>query len=836
MNPPATTIQFKKSPAQFLMEWKAERALSATGKVIAYLVIACSIVALIIHIVFASAQSTIPIISLDDGHPLSRLVWLLLLCDLGALYVLSEVKRRQEYTSKNDVYSYMDYQTRVLLAQNLTSSWSRNQQLTSRSLLQEILKTSSMTMLLLRLEVNPSSVYESIDQLGDTNPVALTEHVPQIDEQLQEWLIVSAERALGRGDERFGVADIFLTFLSEDEAVNKFFQTIDLTPEKFATVLGWLSTKDHLSQEYNQLHQQYMHTGSRNKAWTSVPTPMLDHYGQDMSVLASYGGIPLISVREPAVDEAVRILSRGNKNSLIIVGEPGVGKSTIVERIALRMAEENVPEPLKDKRLVHIDVSALHGDQKGFSSAFEEVISEAERSGNVIIYISDLQDLVTESSAGLPVVELLLPILERSRMQIIGATTMRQYHEQIEQSASITSAFGVLQVPEVGEAEAVTILEETAIQLEYRNHVAISLKAIEAAVHLSAQYIHDRVLPEKAIDILDEASVMVSTDKRQMVTENDIRTVIAQRTNIPVTTVNQSEQSTLLNMEKLLHNRVIGQDEAVKAISAALRRSRAGLSDTHRPIGTFLFVGPTGVGKTELAKGLAEIYFHSEEAMIRLDMSEYQDTESTVRLIGQKGVDGLLTGPVRAKPFTLILLDEFEKAATDIRNLFLQVFDDGRITDGQGRVVDFQNSIIIATSNAGSLEIQDAVKSGQSYEQIKDQLVSNILPKIYSPELLNRFDGVIVFRPLDQSEVVQIARLQIGKVIAQVKQSSGIDIVVTDAAVQKLAHDGFDPSYGGRPLRRVIQDKLESPLANMILAKGVSRGQQLVIDQSDLAQ
>ena len=354
-------------------------------------------------------------------------------------------------------------------------------------------------------------------------------------------------------------------------------------------------------------------------------------------------------------------------------------------------------------------------------------------------------------------------------------------------------------------------------------------------MHLSEQYIHDQVLPEKAIDVLDEAVVLASQNKKQTVSEDDIRTIITQRTKVPVATLDQSEQKLLLNLEQELHGRVIGQEEAVTAVSEALRRARAGLQDTNRPIGTFLFVGPTGVGKTELAKALAGTYFKDEQALVRLDMSEFQDASAVSRLVGEGNKEGLLTGPVRNRPFALVLLDEFEKAAQEIRNLFLQVIDDGRITDGAGHVVDFKNCILIATSNAGSLDIQTAVQAGQDYATIKNRLMEQVLPKIYTPELLNRFDGIIVFKSLVEADILQIARLEVAHVIKRLHDNSGIEAEVADDAVSTLAHLGFDPVFGARPLRRVIQEKLEGPLAQKVLAGGLKRGDHLTITQADLA-
>ncbi len=831
----APHIQFKQSPAQFVRAWRTERTLSTVGRIISFGVLALSLITFILQTIQASGNGEFPVLSLWNSEPLTHVTWLLFLADIGALYLLDEIRRREHYSSKDDVFSYLDHASRSFIAQSLGAAAAQGQQLNQLMILQLMMQTSYMRVLLSHLELNVEAVQTSLQ--GALTPPATpsTAHEAQLSPELQNYLAISATRAIARGDASFGLPDLFLTLLEKEPTVLQFFEPLSITPERFAVVLGWLSTKDHLFQEYHHLKEQRMHTGPKNQAWTSVPTPHLDRFGHDLTISAAYGNVPLISVRDKEVEEAIRVLSRSTKSSLLIVGEPGVGKTAIVERIALRMLGEGVPVALHDKRLVQLDVAALHGSGEGFSAAFEQVLNEAERAGNVILFIPNLQDLATEQSSGVAVAELLLPILERSRMQVIGATTVKEYHEQIEQNASFSKAFGVVEVPEMDEKSAVVVLEEAAMQLEARHHVTISLKAIQAAVSLSAQYIHDRVLPEKAIEVLDESAVMAAAAKRPIVTESDVRTVLSQKTNVPISDVQKGEQDLLLNLETVLKTRVVGQDQAVSAVSQSLRRARAGLSDSNRPIGTFLFVGPTGVGKTELARALSEVYFHGQEAMVRLDMSEFQDERSISRLIGTANTDGLLTAPVRTHPFTLLLLDEFEKGSDSVRNLFLQVFDEGRITDGAGHVIDFKTSIIIATSNAGSLEIQESLRAGATYEQVQQTLVSTILPQIFRPELLNRFDGVIVFKPLSTGEITAIAKLQIQQVIEQTYKTSGVKLQVTDGVIEQLAAAGFDPTLGGRPLRRVIQDKLEAPLANKILAGQARRGQTVTIDVGDLS-
>ncbi|MDP3245072.1 MAG: AAA family ATPase, partial [bacterium] len=385
--------------------------------------------------------------------------------------------------------------------------------------------------------------------------------------------------------------------------------------------------------------------------------------------------------------------------------------------------------------------------------------------------------------------------------------------------------------PEIN--EAIKILEAKAGLIEYQTKIYFSYDALEKAVVLSDRLMHDKFLPQKAMEIIQEAAVLVKNKhgSRKMITGEDVAQIITEKTKVPVTSITQGEAEKLMNLEKIMHQRIIGQDEAIKLVAAALRRSRAELRDNKRPIANFLFLGPTGVGKTETAKAVAESYFGGEDRMIRLDMSEYQEKDSVYRLLGAPGeAGGLLTEPVRKSPFSLLLLDEIEKAHPDILNIFLQVTDDGRVTDATGRVIDFTNVILIATSNAGTSYIQEAIKQGKAMESIKKDLIERELKGVFRPEFLNRFDAVVVFKPLEEKEILQIAKLILGKIAKQM-EAKGIFLQTTDAAAEELAHAGFDPIFGARPLRRVIQEKVQDALANFLLTKKVSRRDVVILEK-----
>ncbi len=826
----ASDIQFHTSTTRFIQEWRASESLSHFGRVTSYLTLALSGLVFVLHIVFSVSNGELPLISLLDGTTTSRITWLTILLDVPAGYILQEISRRRKYTSKDDVYAFLDPISKILMVQMLVASKTAGQSLGVNNALSMMLGSNYMVNLLAQLEVSAEAakgaiIKSNVDEGSDAKG--------ELTQTMRQYLIVSAGRALLRGDNSFGVADIFLTMLEQDEVIKQQFAPLNITPERWQMVLGWLSTRDHLRQSYLTMHQKRQHIGTKNRAWTSIPTPHLNHYSSDMTYAAAYGAAPLINVRNELVQFAIRVLAGATKNSMLLVGEAGVGKSSIIESIALKMLSDDVPPALQDKRLIKLDTAALHGGERGFASTFEGVIGEAEQAGNVILFIPELQDLATEHVEGMSSAELLLPILERGRMQIIAATTMKEYHLNIEKSSSLADAFVVVEVPEMSPQDAVKALQESALTLEARHHVTILAAAIEAAVSLSAKYIHDHVLPEKAITLLDEAAGL-SAQGDKVVTVEVVRQVLSDSIKVPLEKVGTNEQRLLLNLESELHARVVGQDEAVVAVSEALRRSRAGLGDANRPIGVFLFVGPTGVGKTELAKALAEVYFQSPDAFVRLDMSEFRGADAGVKLIGGAGEEGSLTSPVRTRPFVLLLLDEFEKASDAARNLFLSVFDDGRLTDGEGHLVDFKNTIIIATSNAGSLEIQQATVANVNYTDMRAKLTSEILPKVFRPELLNRFDGVIVFKTLTVAEIVEIARLELNNVVTRVKNTSGIVLKFTDAATARIGQMGFDPQYGGRPLRRAIQDHIEAPLAQKLLTGQFERGQVVTFDESDI--
>ena len=581
-------------------------------------------------------------------------------------------------------------------------------------------------------------------------------------------------------------------------------------------------------------------------------TRILDQYSRDLTMLAASGSFDPVIGRDEEIRRSVQILSRRSKNNPVLIGEPGVGKTAVAEGIAAYIAGSDAPDSMAGKRLVALDLPALLAGTK-YRGDFEErvkaVLKDVKKAGDVILFIDEMHTMIGAGSAegAIDAANILKPALGRGEVQIIGATTPEEYRRHIEKDAALERRFQPVKIAEPSRGDSLKMLGAVRQSLEKHHGVKISDAALTAAVDLSARYINDRFLPDKAIDLADEAAAHIRVSGGGLVTAEDIAGIVSLWTGIPVANLSADETKRLCNMESILHRRVIGQNEAVTAVSRAIRRGRVGLSDPDRPIGSFLFLGPTGVGKTELCRALAEAVFGESDAMIRLDMSEYMEKHAVSKLIGSPpgyvGYEdgGQLTERVRRKPWSVVLFDEIEKAHEDVWGILLQIMDDGRLTDSAGRVVSFRNTIIVMTSNVGAKSISDGrprmgfTPDGGDEAQLMRARINEELRRTFKPEFLNRIDETIVFRRLSRAEIRSIAERMLLTVAERFK-ALGMTLSVPDQVVDFLAERGYDEKYGARPLRRAIRSMIEDKAAELMLTDSLGRGDtvQARIDGNEL--
>ncbi len=750
--------------------------------------------------------------------------------------------------------------------------------------------------------VEYDKVLELIEELiAPGNAVAVLED--GLSPRAAHVLEVSQAEAARFHSEKIGTEHLLIAMIKETECVaSRLLNTLSVNVQKM-----YVDTLIAMGEDVSQYKDEFQN-GKPGKRKNAEGTPSLDQFSRDLTELARDGKLDPVVGREAEIDRVIQILSRRSKNNPCLIGEPGVGKTAIVEGIAERIVGGMVPDTVLGKRVVSLDLSGIVAGSKyrgEFEERIKKVLAEVAKAGNVLLFIDEIHTIIGAGGAegAIDASNILKPALARGEVQVIGATTIEEYRKYIEKDAALERRFQPVVVEEPTEEEAISILKGLRGQYESHHHVTITDEAVEAAVRLSARYINDRFLPDKAIDLMDEAAAKVrlhvggdpkeaaelrreiaesqetleealsggdleaarkAQAKRQeleekleklnakakqggrrhhqTVGEDEIADVVSGWTKIPVKKLTEGEAARLKKLEATLHKRVIGQEEAVSAVAKAVRRGRVGLKDPKRPIGSFLFLGPTGVGKTEISKALAEAVFGQEQAMIRVDMSEYMEKHSVSKMIGSPpgyvGHEdgGQLSEKVRRNPYAVILFDEIEKAHPDVFNILLQVLDDGHITDSQGRKVDFKNTIIIMTSNAGAQAIVEPKKLGfasgndekQNYERMKGSVMEEVR-RIFKPEFLNRIDETIVFRALNKDDMKQIVGLMTKELAKRCETQLGITLVVRDAAKQYIVDKAYDPKYGARPLRRKIQDEIEDPLAEKLLDGSICRGDEVIV-------
>lgn len=746
---------------------------------------------------------------------------------------------------------------------------------------------------LFALGITPDKIQSEVEKLIGTG--AAYTQAPPYTPRAKKVIELSMDEARKMGHSYVGTEHILLGLIREGEGVaarvlSNLGVNLNKARQQVLQLLGSSDTSPH---------------GGNPQA--NVSTPTLDSLARDLTQIAREGNLDPVIGRSKEIQRVIEVLSRRTKNNPVLIGEPGVGKTAIAEGLAQQIVNNEVPEILRNKRVMTLDMGTVVAGTKyrgEFEDRLKKVMDEIRQAGNIILFIDELHTLIGAGGAegAIDASNILKPALARGELQCIGATTLDEYRKYIEKDAALERRFQPIMVEEPTVEETIQILKGLRDRYEAHHRVAITDEAIEAAVRLSDRYITDRYLPDKAIDLIDEAGSKVRLrsfttppnlkelemkleeirkekdaavqsqefekaaalrDSEQRlreeleatkkawkekqgkenseVTVEDIARVVSSWTGIPVTKLAETETEKLLKLEDILHERVIGQEEAVKAVAQAVRRARAGLKDPKRPIGSFIFLGPTGVGKTELARALAEAMFGDENAMIRIDMSEYMEKHSTSRLVGappgyvgyEEG--GQLTEKVRRRPYSVILLDEIEKAHPDVFNILLQVLEDGRLTDSKGRTVDFRNTILIMTSNVGAESLKrnkyvgfNLQDGGQDYKEMKTRVMEE-LKRTFRPEFLNRIDEIIVFHALEKHHLKQIVSLLCNTVIERMKEKH-IDLTITDRAKEKLTDIGYDPEYGARPLRRAIQKHIEDLLSEELLKGKILAGRKVIID------
>ena len=748
------------------------------------------------------------------------------------------------------------------------------------------------------IDISPQMIESGIEELvgkGTENVGPIVHYTPRAKKVIE--LSVDESRKLGHS--YIGTEHILLALIREGEGVAaRVLANTGVSLNKARQQVLLLLGNNDSNAPGNQAQSQ------------AASTPTLDSLARDLTAVAREGALDPVIGRSKEITRVVEVLSRRTKNNPVLIGEPGVGKTAIAEGLAQQIVNNEVPETLRDKRVMTLDMGTVVAGTKyrgEFEDRLKKVMDEIRQAGNIILFIDELHTLIGAGGAegAIDASNILKPSLARGELQCIGATTLDEYRKYIEKDAALERRFQPIQVDEPTIEETIQIIKGLRDRYEAHHRVKITDEAVDAAAKLSDRYISDRFLPDKAIDLIDEAGSKVRLrsftippslkelenklenvrseknaavqsqefekaaalrDTEQKIKEeleqtkkawkekqgkeeaevtvDDIAMVVSMWTGIPVSKIAQEESAKLLNLEEELHKRVVGQEEAVEAISRAIRRARAGLKDPKRPIGSFIFLGPTGVGKTELARALAEVMFGDEDAMIRIDMSEYMEKHATSRLVGAPpgyvGFDegGQLTEKVRRKPYSVVLLDEIEKAHPDVFNILLQVLDDGRLTDSKGRTVDFRNTVVIMTSNVGA----DALKyqknlgfslgdTNSKYKDMKSTMLDE-LKKAFRPEFLNRIDEMIVFHSLEKEHLKEIVSFMASALTKRLKEQD-IELELTESALEKIAQEGYDPQYGARPIRRALQKNVEDRLSEELLKGNVLTGQVVVFDYKD---
>jgi len=730
-----------------------------------------------------------------------------------------------------NIYAYFSFELAKAFNFHLGSGKGKN----AKDLALAVASSPDIVFICSRIGISSKMLLEVLNNSKNSTP-------------LNEVISRSLEIAYAENHHRIEVGDVFIALCEIDEILKQLISDLGLETQDLANVVYWQTQVVRRTiKNKNRFFDpdDLKLTGGIGRDWAYGMTPLLARFSRDITDQIARYGISLDVVgHNHEIKQIEEAMTRGMGGNVLVVGEPGVGKKTTVMGLVKKIYEGKAMGQLSNKRVIQIEIESLlsgAADQNDLTGRISEIFSEAARAGNVILFIENFQNIVTEIGVGtVDASEIVLNYAESSGLNFLGTTDTASFNRYISTNSMLMQKFAKVDITEPTRDEMVRILEDVIPQIEYHTNSLITYEAIKATIKAADRYILNIPNPEKSIDLLDGASAKATSERGEtIITSSDILKYVSEKYDIPDSEVGDKEKEKLLNLESTMHERVIGQEEAINAIANAMRRSRAGVTETKKPIGSFLFLGTTGVGKTETAKALAEAYFGDENRMIRFDMSEFQNKQDIYRLIGSnvggEETQGLLTTAVREKPFSLLLFDEVEKANPDILNLFLQILDEGRLTDGDGRKVSFTNSIIIATSNAGANMLRTSIQSGSEYEKTKTELLNYIQENnIYRPEFINRFTGVIIFSPLTQDNIREVAKLMIGKLQKDMAANKGVKVEVEPDAVDKLAILGYDMRMGARPMARTIQEKVENMLAKKLLSSELGKGDTIIITGRDI--
>jgi len=795
--------------------------------------------------------------------PYILIFWIGIYADLFIFYRLSEEKRRRakiwylkyderkkvhklpnnweelkKYKKRIEISTAFNYRNKLILdnafmlAHGLKHSFVEPLHIFYASL-----QDDQIASIFLRLNVDPKQLAAKVKRQIEAIRQGSSKTIFSI--KTKELFIKSYLLAVDLKCEKVEPMHLLFPLIKGDRIIEEILYDFDINRNKVSNIVNWFVNDVRMLDNYQEYKKlaRFKPSNNMNRAYTAIATPILDNFSHDLTALAKLNRLEICVSRDGDLEKIFSSFESGLMG-MILVGDNGVGKKNLIGGLAQLMVREEIPSFLRDKRLVEIDAASLIGGADAIESQrrLSEALREAIYSGNIVLFIDNLENLMGISSgseSSLELSEVLASAIEKKQIYVLSSVNRDNYSKYIK-GKYIDKVMENLFIEEPHGNQAIQIVESKISALEGRHKIFFSYNAIEQAVNLSDRYMHDSFLPAKAIKILERTAVDVLKERGEqtLITKSDVSSILSEITKIPLGKFSAKEGADLLNLEKDISEYMVGQKEAVDMVSASLRRARAKLREGKRPIANFLFLGPTGVGKTELAKTVSRVYFGDEKKMIRLDMSEFQHRDSIKKMIGSPdGAKGHLTEAVKEKPFSLILLDEFEKAHHNILNLFLQIMDDGRLTDGEGREVDFTNSIIVATSNTGAFYIQKEVAAGTDINTIKNDLINEHLNKTMRPELINRFDGVIVFKPLSENEVFQIAKLILNQT-EKLLDKQGLRLKVSDIGLKKLAHEGYDPKFGARPLRRVLQNRIDNDVANKILSGELERRDTVFINDS----